>query len=171
MNEVRDQGDNGTSLLEGRSEGRSAFADLVRQALQTAAAQGWTKMVWCDPDFADWPLGEREVIDALQQWSERGRTLELIAQDYAVLRQSHPRFVQWRVMWSHLIEARATGRSSAGELPSALWSPGWTMERLDAKFGIVVATVDPARRVALGERLDGWWKKGSPAFPVTTLGL
>lgn len=159
------------SLPEGRELGRKAFVELVRHAIAAAAARGWLKMVWCDPDFADWPLGERSVVDALQNWSANGRTLHLLAQDYAALRQSHPRFVQWRVAWSHLVEARATGRSSEGDLPSAIWSPEWTMERLDLKHSVVVATADPARRVALGERLDAWWQKGTPSFPASTLGL
>ncbi len=163
--------DPAAELPEGRELGRKAFADLVRRAVDAAAARGWPRMVWCDPDFADWPLGERAVIDALQRWSVNGRVLHLLAQDYSSLRVMHPRFVQWRVMWSHLVEARATGRSSAGDLPSAIWSPEWTMERLDLQHGVSVATADPARRVALGERLDAWWQKGTPSFPASTLGL
>jgi len=158
-------------LPEGRLVGRVAFIDLVRQAIAAAASQGWTKMVWCDPDFADWPLGERSLIDSLQAWSASGRSLHLLAQDFAAVRQKHPRFVQWRVTWSHLVEARATGRSSGGELTSAIWTPAWTMERLDPKHNVVVATFDPARRVALAERLDAGWHKAAPSFPASTLGL
>lgn len=171
MNPTTDQTLDTPSLPEGRIVGRRAFVDLVRQAIAAAASEGWVKMVWCDPDFADWPLGERSVIEAMQAWSASGRSLHLLAQDFSVLQQHHPRFVQWRVMWSHLVEARATGRGTGGELPSALWTPQWTMERLDLKHNVVVATFDPARRVALGERLDAGWHKASPSFPASTLGL
>ena len=159
------------TLPEGRLLGRNTFIDLIRQTVSAAAGRGWAKMVWCDADFADWPLGERSFIDALQAWSASGRSLHLLAQDFATLRQRHPRFVQWRVTWSHLVEARATGRSPGGDLPSAIWTPEWTMERLDPKHNVVVATHDPARRVALAERLDAGWHKATPSFPASTLGL
>lgn len=52
----------------GRHEGRLAFADLVRQSIAVADAQGWREWWWCDADFADWPLGERAVIESLERW-------------------------------------------------------------------------------------------------------
>lgn len=161
-----------TALLpEGRLEGHALFVDLVRQALASAASEGWSRIVLCDADFADWPLGERDVVAALHAWSARGRTLQLIARDYRDLRERHPRFVQWRVTWSHLVEAHACAHAAQGDLPSALWSPGWTMERLDASRGTLVASHDASRRVALREQLNQWWQKGTPAFPASTLGL
>ncbi len=158
-------------LPEGRLEGHALFVDLVRQALATAAAEGWTRIVLCDVDFADWPLGEREVVASLHDWSARGRTLQLIARDYRDLRERHPRFVQWRVTWSHLVEAHVCAHAAQGDLPSVLWSPGWTMERLDPARGTLVASQDAARRVALREQLTQWWAKGTPAFPASPLGL
>jgi hypothetical protein len=159
------------ALPEGRLEGHALFTDLVRQALATAAVEGWSHIVLCDADFADWPLGEREVVASLHAWSARGRTLHLMARDFRDLRERHPRFVQWRVTWSHLIEAHACPHAVQGDLPSALWSPGWTMERLDPARGTLVASHDAARRVALREQLNLWWQKGTPAFPASTLGL
>lgn len=158
-------------LPEGRLQGRHLFADLVAQALATAAAEGWSRLVLADPDFADWPLGERSVVASLQAWAARGRTLHMIAHDYRAVRERHPRFVQWRVTWSHLFEARACSGVPSGELPSALWSPAWTLERIDPGHGVQIASSLPARRVALGERLEQWWQKGSPSFPAVTLGL
>ena len=73
-------------LPEGRLSGRKAFVDLVRQALATAAHEGWPRIVLCDADFADWPLGDREVVASLNAWSARGRSLHLLACDYSVLR-------------------------------------------------------------------------------------
>lgn len=158
-------------LLEGRSEGRTAFIELIRQALKAAAQQGWKRMVWSDPDFLDWPLGERATIEALGAWSAQGRSLHLLAQDFSEMRLAHPRFVQWRTTWSHLVEARATGRGAGSDLPSALWSPVWTLERLDARRNTVVGTSDAARRVMLAERLDQEWQAASPSFPASVLGL
>lgn len=158
-------------LPEGRLSGRKLFVDLVRQALATAAQEGWSRIVLCDTDFADWPLGDREVVAALNAWSARGRSLHLLARDYGVLRQTHPRFVQWRITWSHLVEAQACASASADELPSVLWSPGWTLQRLDAVRCTMVASRSAERRVALQEQLQQWWLKSTPAFPASTLGL
>lgn len=158
-------------LPEGRFEGRQAFISLVRQALTTAAREGWPSLVLSDADFADWPLGERTVVEAFNAWAGRGRHLRLLAQDFGSMRQLHPRFVQWRTTWAHLVEAHALPSASTGEVPSAIWSPDWMLERLDPLRCVGVTTTDGARRVALRERLDGVWLKGSPSFAATTLGL
>ena len=158
-------------LPEGRFEGRQAFISLVRQALATAAREGWPSLVLSDVDFADWPLGERVVVEALNAWAGRGRQLRLIAQDFGSVRQLHPRFVQWRTTWAHLVEAHALSAASAGEVPSAIWSSAWMLERLDPLRCVGVTTTDGVRRLALRERLDGVWLKGSPSFAATTLGL
>lgn len=158
-------------LPEGRLQGRLLFADLVRQALATAAVEGWPRLVLCDPDFSDWPLGEQAVVTSLQAWARRGRLLQVLGRDFGPLRLQHPRFVQWRVTWAHLLEVRACRSAAAEAFPSAIWSPGWTLERIDATHGVMVASRDTGRLVALGERLDHWWQKGCAALPPSTLGL
>jgi len=158
-------------LPEGRLQGRRLFADLVRQSLATAAAEGWPRLVLCDTDFSDWPLGERAVVASLQAWARRGRVLQMLGRDLGPLRLQHPRFVQWRVAWAHLVEVRACGSASTDEWPSAIWSPVWTLERIDVTHGVMVTSRDARRQVALAERLDHWWHKGSPSLPPTTLGL
>ncbi|MDO9434818.1 hypothetical protein [Hydrogenophaga sp.] len=159
------------TLPEGPLSGRKLFTDLVRQAFATAAQEGWPRIVLCDTDFGDWPLGEREVVDSLNTWSRRGRSLHLLAREYGVLRRMHPRFVQWRVTWSHLVEAQSCASASADGLPSVLWSPAWTLQRLDTRRSTLVASRSAERRVALQEQLQQWWHKSSPAFPASTLGL
>ena len=159
------------ALPEGRITGRHAFLDAVRVAMASAAAQGWSRMLLCDPDFADWPLGEREVVEGLNAWARQGRGMRLLAREFATLRQLHPRFVQWRTTWGHLVEVHAVHEAADHELPSAIWTPTWTMERIDPVRSVVVATRAPERRVALQERLDGWWNRGRPSFSASTLGL
>jgi hypothetical protein len=159
------------SLPTGSWDGRVAFADLVRSAFEQAANEGWPLIILSDPDFADWPLGERRVVDALQAWASRGRQLHLLARDFRNLREKAPRLVQWRVKWDHLVQARSCQGALGDALPSALWSPGWTLERLDTVHCRGVATEEARRRVELRERLDGYWERGSPAFPASTLGL
>jgi hypothetical protein len=158
-------------LPTGRWEGREAFADRVRQAFFHAARDGWRLIVLSDADFADWPLGERVVVDALNEWAHSGRELRFLARDYRALRERAPRLVQWRVTWDHLVQARACAGAIADGLPSAIWTPSWTLERLDLVRSTGVATTEPQRRTELRERLDTCWQRGSPAFPASTLGL
>jgi hypothetical protein len=158
-------------LPEGRFAGRQAFMDLVRQALMSAASEGWPSLWLSDADFADWPLGERPVVEALSAWAGRGRHLRLLAQDYGPVRLQHPRFVQWRVTWGHIVEAQVWSGAAEGELPSAIWSPGWTLERLDPLRCVGVTSAEGPRRVALRERLEAAWHRGGPGFAATVLGL
>ena len=158
-------------LPEGRLSGRAVFVGLLRQAFAAAGREGWTRIMLCDADFADWPLGEREVIASLNAWASRGRTIHLLARDYGVLRQMHPRFVQWRTTWSHLVEAQACASASVDELPSVFWSQAWTLQRLDPVRCTMVASRAAERRVILQEQWQQWSLKATPAFPASTLGL
>lgn len=158
-------------LPTGRLEGRQVFLQTVRQAFQAAAEQGWSHITLSDPDFVDWPLGERAVVESLNRWARRGRTLKMLARNYDQLRLQHPRFVLWRVTWSHLIEAHACPGASGSELPSAIGSPVWTLERLDPLRYTLVASTDAERRVALRERVNECWLKSVPSFPASHLGL
>lgn len=158
-------------LPTGRLQGRQVFVDTVRQAFEVAAEQGWSHITLSDADFADWPLGERVVVDALNRWARRGRTMRLLARNFEQLRLLHPRFVQWRVTWSHLIEAHACQGAAGAELPSAIGSPVWTLERLDPLRNTLVASMDAERRVALRERVNECWLRSTPAFPASQLGL
>lgn len=158
-------------LPGGRGAGRLDFEAALRTGLAAAAARGWNRIVLCDADFADWPLGERSSIAALDAWATRGRVLQVLARDYTALRRLHPRFVQWRTRWSHLVEAHACPNVDEGELPSVLWTPTWTLERLDRVHGSFVASHAPQRRALLSERIQACWLRSAPSLAATTLGL
>lgn len=159
------------ALLEGRFSGRVEFTDLIRQAFAVAAVQGWREIILCDPNFEDWPLGERLVAQALNDWSKTGRRLTMLAGTYDEVMRLHTRFVNWRKTWAHIVECRAGTGVPDGDMPSALWAPGWSFERLDRERCRGVAGSEAARRVALRERLNERLLKSAPAFPANTLGL
>jgi hypothetical protein len=161
----------GITLPSKRFEGRDEFRQLVRDALAAAARDGWRELILSDADFHDWPLGEPAVVESLQAWSRTGRKLVLLARRYDALARSHPRFVQWRGRWSHIISAAGVRSADPLELPSALWSPGWVLERRDVERCNGYCGSEPERRLLLRENLNGWLQKSAPAFPATTLGL
>lgn len=159
-------------LPNGRFEGREAFQQLVRDALQCAAREGWSELVLSDANFHDWPLGERAVAESLDAWSRTGRRMVLLALNFDELVRWHARFVQWRVRWDHIITCRRARASDPLDLPSALWSPGWVLQRHDPVRCVGVTGGEPDRRVLLRETLAEWLeRKSSPGFPATVLGL
>ncbi len=160
-----------TGLPQGRLSGRTAFAQAVRDALQAAASQGWGELILCDGNFADWPLGERAVVEALQAWSRRGRRFVMLAADYGAVRLQHPRFVSWRQTWDHIIECRLARDVNPNEYPSVLWSPEWVLQRIDVEHDVMICDSAPARRVELRQLLDECQRNSSPGFPASVLGL
>lgn len=158
-------------LPDTRFEGREWFRQLVRDALATAAREGWREIILSDAGFEDWPLGEREVAASLQAWSKSGRRMVLLARRYENVVRQHARFVQWRNTWAHIVTASACPTADPLDIPSALWSPHWVMERRDIDRCIGYCGSEPERRVALREALQGWLQKATPAFPASTLGL
>jgi hypothetical protein len=158
-------------LPSGRFEGRTAFQQLVRDALASAAREGWRELILSDASFEDWPLAERAVAESLQAWSASGRHVTLLAKRYDEVVRRHARFVTWRQTWSHIIDARACPTADPLDLPSAIWSPGWVLERRDVEHSRGFSGSEPERRIALRETLQEWLQKSSPSFPATTLGL
>jgi hypothetical protein len=159
------------ALPSGPFAGRAAFQQLVRDALACAAREGWREIILSDPDFDDWPLGEIAVAQSLQAWSASGRRCTLLARRYDVVVRRHARVVNWRTVWSHIIDARACASADPLELPSAIWSPGWVMQRLDIERCHGFCGGEPERRLMLAENLQGWLQKSSPSFASSTLGL
>ena len=155
----------------GRFLGRVAFQQMVRDALACAAHEGWREIVISDPNFEDWPLGEREVCTSLQAWARPGRQFTMLAASYNEVVRRHARFVKWRTTWSHLIDCRACRTADPQDLPSALYSPVWSMRRLDLEHSSGICGIDAQRRVLLQQAQREWLRKSSPAFPSYMLGL
>lgn len=161
----------GPGLVDRRFEGRLAFQQMVRDALDCAAQEGWREIILCDPDFEDWPLNESDVAQSLHAWSRRGRRITLLAHRWNSVPRVHARFVEWRKRWSDIVEARGCRQADPNEFPSAIWTPGWMMQRHDLPRCIGTSSSEPARVHLLHEQLQEWLGKSSSAFPATTLGL
>lgn len=172
MSEMSEQMGGGPSSLPSRRfAGREDFRQLVRDALACAAQEGWREIILSDPTFEDWPLGERAVIESLHAWSNSSRRITLLAKTYDEVVRRHARFVGWRTTWSHIVTPMAVSSADPLELPSAIWSPGWALERRDLDNSAGFCGGEPDRRVLARELLNEWLRKASPAFPATRLGL
>jgi hypothetical protein len=152
------------ALPLGRLSGRRAFQEAVRTAFACAANQGWSEIVLCDANFADWPLGERSVVESLQRWARQGRRMRVMAFDYHALLSLHPRFVQWRGVWDHLLDCRLVRGSDAAACPSVLWSAAWVMQRIDAERDVLVCDDDASRRKQMRLILDESYRHSAPGF-------
>ena len=95
----------------------------------------------------------------------------MLAKNYNEVMRRHARFVSWRRTWAHVVECRANAALSDVDMPSALWSPVWVFQKLDMVRCSGVSGNEPARKVALKERLDECLKLSTPSFAATTLGL
>jgi hypothetical protein len=158
-------------LRSGRFQGRTEFEQLVRDAFMRAADEAWPEIIISDASFEDWPLRERVVVDALQSWSKTGRHFTMLAKRYDGVLRNQPRFVSWRKTWSHIIECRQCTSADPLDFPSAIWSRGWVMQRLDLARSTGVSGPEPERRVALRELLNERLRSSSAGFAATTLGL
>jgi len=158
-------------LPVGGFDGRTDFIAHLRTAFAAAVRQGWQEIVLSDPDFTDWPLGEQAVVDALQAWSASGRSLRLLAGRFDVFERHHARFVHWRRMWDHIVQARAVQGAHAAEVPSAVWTPSWCLHRIDPERSRGVCSAEAQPRVALRHLIDEVFQQGRPAFAASVLGL
>jgi len=164
------------ALPQGRCSGRRLLQDAIRSAVVCAAKQGWNELIFCDATFADWPLGERVVVDALQAWARPGRRMRLLAWDYRPLAALHPRFVHWRGVWDHLLDCRRVRGNDAASCPSILWSSAWAMQRIDTERDVQVCDAQVCDAQAahcqhLRLILDECCRNSTSGFPASTLGL
>jgi hypothetical protein len=97
--------------------------------------------------------------------------MTLLARSYDQVRRQHARFVRWRGTWSHIVTPLACASADALEVPSAIWSPAWVLERRELERSIGYCGAEPERRVLLRESLAEWLRQATPSFPATTLGL
>ena len=78
---------------------RAEFQAALREALAEAATAGSRELWLSDLDYADWPLGEREVVASFERWAASSRRITLVANHFDTLARLHPRWVTWRRQW------------------------------------------------------------------------
>lgn len=151
---------------------RSEFHDALRESFAEAASVGCRELLLCDSSFADWPLGERAVVESLTQWSASHRRLTLLAEDFADLSRRHPRWVEWRQVWSHVVHCRTNSELEPGQMPTLLLAPGLLSVRLsDPVHYRGQRSHSPAEGLRCRELFDAVLQRSEEAFPASMTGL
>ncbi len=151
---------------------RAEFLDAVRNAFTLAEQGGAGEIVLVDPNFADWPLNERTVIDSLARWIGSRRVLIVLAHSFDELARRQLRFVEWRRQWAHVVQCRNDPELEAEQIPTLLLVPETTCIRvLDRVRYRGTVSNRPVDLTECRETVDALLQRSVEAFPVTTLGL
>lgn len=151
---------------------RGEFHSALRLAFAEAAASGSRELWLCDKDFADWPLGERAVVEHLGQWAASSRRLTVLAGNFDEVVRRHARWVEWRQQWSHIVSCRTNTELESGELPTLLLALGGLSVRLsDSVHHRGRLSRDKADELRCMEQIDAVLQRSEEAFPATTTGL
>ena len=151
---------------------RSEFHDALRAAFALAASSSAREIWLSDQDFADWPLGERQVVDQLTQWAHSHRHLTLIAHNFDEVARRHGRWTEWRRQWAHVVECRSNQELEANQHPTICLISDQLSVRLSdpVRYRGMVST-EIADAVACREAIDAVLQRSNETFPATTLGL
>lgn len=151
---------------------RADFHAAVQSALAQAEAAGSREIFMTDPTFADWPLNDRDIVEALERWVNSRCAITLLAHDFDEIARRQFRFVAWRTQWSHVVRCRSDPELGAEQVPSLLLVPGQVSLRLVDR--VHYRGTLSSRAVDLNETretIDALLQRSAEAFPVTTLGL
>ena len=151
---------------------RSDFLAAIRSSFALARDVGAREILMVDPSFVDWPLNEPAVIESLGDWVASPRTLTLFAHRFDEVARRHPRFVEWRRQWAHVVQGRSDPEVEAEQVPTLLLVPGVTCVRLlDRVRHRGTASNRPVDLNECREAIDALLQRSVEAFPATTLGL
>ena len=155
-------------LITSRTEFQGAF----ETAILRIAEAGCPEVFISDDDFHDWPLGAPAVLDALKAWALPHRRFHVLARDYGPVVQQHPRWVDWRRKWSHMVHCRGVEHFERGRCPTLVIAPGLLGLRLSdpVHFRGRLFTAAPDIRL-LKDHFDAVSQQSVDAFPASTLGL
>ncbi|MEK8031366.1 hypothetical protein AACH06_11105 [Ideonella sp. DXS29W] len=152
---------------------RAEFQAAVRTFIREASPAGVRHMWWVSPDFAEWPLDEPELLDALMHWARApGVRITWVCQDFERVRRAMPRLTRWRQTFSHVLSCRMPEEVAVTDMPTLLVSDQLAVLRLmDRERVRGYVRVEPADVQHAHEEIDVILQRSSDAFPAVTLGL
>lgn len=153
---------------------RRDFVDALHGAVQSALTQRARRMVWVDRDFAEWPMDDPVLLEALTQWLRLPqRRLVLLAESFGDVSRRCSRFVAWYRLWAHAVNAFSPEPGDPrSELPSLVLVEDTSLVHLvDREHWRGRITLEPAALRLCRDRVDALLQRSDPAFPASTLGL
>ena len=151
---------------------RSEFHDALCAAFAEVAGAGCRELWLSDASFADWPLGERAVVESLTQWVHSQRRITLLAETFDEVVRRHPRWVSWRRHWSHVVHCCTKSEREPGRVPTLFLAPGlFSLNIADPIRFRGRLSRDAPDMVLDREALDAVLQHSEAAFPATTTGL
>ena len=153
---------------------RRDFVDALLGAVQSALTQRARRMVWVDPDFAEWPLDDPLLLEVLTQWLRLPqRRLVLLAESFDDVSRRCSRFLTWYRLWAHAVNAFSPEPGDPrSELPSLVLVEDTSLVHLvDREHWRGRITLEPAALRLCRDRVDALLQRSDPAFPASTLGL
>ena len=151
---------------------RLEFEQALREAFAETASFGCRDVWWLDEDFAAWPLNERGVVETLTHWCAAHRKLTVVARGYDEVVRRHPRWVEWRRQWSHVVECRAVDETFAAPVPTLLLAADRVAVHLaDPVRHRGALSREPADLLRHRECVDAVLQRSVESFGATVLGL
>lgn len=163
----------GTWAAEGAIDGWRDFSDRVCAALAWGAAHPMD-MLWSDPDFRAWPIGDRAVVAALQHWAltHSGRRITVLLAEADTLVRQHPRWLAWRRDWTHRVAVNQADEAQRAEVPALLLlGQDLGLRMIEPLRGRGLWSRDPATLRRWRDEIDVILQRSHAAAPATTLGL
>lgn len=154
--------------------GKSDFPRLLCESLIEACEQGANQLILCDSNFANWPLSDDVVIEALNVWANshsNRRVMDFVASTYGDLVEQHDPWVLWRRRWSHRVRCWETNEEQMISAPCIFWSEYCVLvvNQLEKSDGFV--SREKMRIAQVRSQLNEILRNADAAFPATTLGL
>jgi len=152
---------------------RADFHQAVRAIIRLAESGDLRHLWWVSPDFADWPLDEPEMVDALTHWARHpGAQLTWVGHDFERVRRAMPRLTRWRQTFSHVLKCWSPDEVPGSDMPTLLVADHKVALRvldLERMRGWVRCEGSDVQRAR--EEIDVILQRSSEAFPAVTLGL
>lgn len=156
------------AALDGRTAVESAWREALLRLPDTSVREVWL----LDADFADWPLDDAAVLQALTRWAGPvGRCLRMVATRFDAVELRCPRFTAWRRDWAHRFEAWQPAADEVIELPGLLVAGNVGVEVLDRDHWHARRSDEAGALRGMIERAEAFLQRCERAWPATTLGL
>ncbi|HJV70403.1 hypothetical protein [Ideonella sp.] len=152
---------------------RADFQGAVRAMVASAEGAGVRQLWWVSPDFADWPLDEPALLDALSHWARApGAHLTWVSHDFERVRRAMPRLTRWRQTFAHVLSCRSPLELAGSDMPTLLLADHRVVLRLlDRERVRGWVSHEGADVQRAHEEIDVILQRSSEAFPAVTLGL